>query len=166
MKYDAIKLSLELDLAKKALPRLLEDRNTWHTKAANASYPEIHRLWRPFGEDMCVHLHRLIRDEAGVFHTHVHPLIVEIVSGEYIMSMKSSPTSKVVMTQYMKEGSKYTITSPEALHAIQLVTPNVWSIMVTGPIFDEKNPIRPARELTDGERDRVYNFFKKRFGGK
>lgn len=165
MNLAAYNLRDQLELAKKALPHLLRDRQTWYTKLASAEKPEIHRLWRPLDDIFTLHLHRLIRkDESLRFHAHLHPLIVEVISGEYTMNVKRAGDKDQLATHYLVPGSTYAITSQKYQHSIEPTTPNVWTIVVSGPLFDEKRTYNDARELTDGERDRVYNFFKKRFG--
>ncbi|MEZ4464521.1 MAG: hypothetical protein R3F43_08430 [bacterium] len=109
--------------AEAALPTLLADAAAWRSLRIDYHPPIVERLFRPFGDGGRLSLHRAWPCDPGeaLFHPHPWPSAMRIVSGCYRMIVGHGPgvvAPPVAATLELAAGSTYTMTDPDAWHAI------------------------------------------------
>ncbi|MCA9527599.1 MAG: hypothetical protein KC549_15025 [Myxococcales bacterium] len=142
----------DLAAAEAALPALLQDAAGWRSLRIDYHPPVVERLFRPFGDGGRLSLHRAwpCAPEDALFHPHPWPSAMRIVSGRYRMIVGHGPglaTPPVAATLELAAGSTYTMTDPDAWHAIMPLGGPSLSIMVTGRPWARPQPVEPAAPL-------------------
>ena len=135
-----------------ALPDLLADEAGWQSLYIDYHPPFVERLYRPWGPDLRVNLHRIwpCSPQESLFHPHPWPSAVRILSGQYRMrvgygsGVESPPTASTVL---LVPGASYEMTHPDAWHAVQPVGGPSLSLMVTGRPWGRAAPISPRHPL-------------------
>lgn len=128
-----------LDAACAALPALL-DEDGWKSLYIDYEKPHVERLHRNLedGFRLMLHvIHPCERAEA-FWHPHPWPSIVRVVKGAYETGIGSIETNRPTSLATVVRGGPgltYLMPDPEVGHYVLPLGGEVWSIMLTGPMF-------------------------------
>lgn len=136
-------LGLLLQEAEADLPRLLQDEEGWHTLDVNYEPPHVERLWRPYGDECRLYLHRIHPCEVALLHPHPWPSAVRVVSGRYEMGVGWSPSDippKLAAKIVLRPNSSYVMDDPNGWHYVKPLGEPSLSVMVTGKPWTRWSP--------------------------
>lgn len=136
--------------AEKALPDLLEDVAGWTGVYIDYHKPFVERLWRPFGTDCRLFLHRIYpcTEKEALLHPHPWPSAIRVLGkGVYTMVVGSaagvnSPpiVLRTRITATANSRFRYSMEHPDGWHAVIPERDYSLSVMVTGPPWDRTIP--------------------------
>ncbi len=138
------------------LERYEEER--WQSMYINYHQPYVMRLWRPWGNDLRIYLHKIYpctRDKA-LLHPHPWPSAMKVVSGQYEMGVgygAGNEAPKIASTLTLPAGATYEMTDPDAWHYVRPIGGPAYSLMITGRPWNRESPGSglETRRLTDEE---------------
>lgn len=162
----------------KVLPKLIENREAWHSLDVDYEPPRVERVWRDTEDDMGdpvrICLHRIHPCETALIHPHPWPSAMRVVQGSYEMLIGDGGVDSLAgiqgyhkcATLILAPGSAYEMVDPHAWHSVRPLGEVAYSLMVMGPkyeqqIFDHK-PFGQGRELkplSDEAVDEILEFW-------
>lgn len=140
------------------LPFLLQDEGGWQTMDITYEPPHVERLWRTWGYDHRIYIHRIFpcAPEEALFHPHPWPSIVKILSEKgYFMRTGYGPgliEPPSAVNLLLSQGSVYEMTNPDGWHAVIPLDGPSLSLMITGRPWGRPMPKKhgmPQGPLSD-----------------
>lgn len=147
----------ELFSIEKLLPGLFE---TVELRSMYIDYhkPFVSRIWFQF-DKFRVYLHKI--ESAGesvdaLYHPHPWKSAIRILKGTYEMGVghsatENSPISDVVA--HLTPGVAYEMVSQDGWHYVNPLNEPVYSLMITGELYDRKMPITPDKRFAELSKD-------------
>jgi len=152
------------------LPRLLLDEAGWSGLYIDYHPPTVERLWRNWGDEYRISLHRIHPCGPGqaLFHAHPWPSAMRILAGEYEMAVGFGPgeSEPPVAALMIASGDfRYEMTDPDAWHYVRPLGGPSWSVMVTGSPWNRPSPRpdKPLVPLSEEQRRQLFAFFRERY---
>ena len=153
------------------LPELLM-RGDWKTVDVDYSYPRVERVWLQYGF-LRINLHRIhaAKSSKTLFHKHPWPSSMRILHGVYEMGIGFGVEESVpplATTIMLNEGTAYEMVSPDGWHYVSPVSDVTYSLMVSGCPWPgrEKKSSFQLKPLSEGAKEEIIGFFKKKYPGK
>ncbi len=126
------------------LPRLIREREHWHSVFVDYHTPFVERLWRLVG-DYRLYLHRIhpCPSGAALFHPHPWPSAMRIVSGTYEMGVgygSGMTPPPCAATLLLPAGTSYEMTDPDGWHYVRPLDVPSLSLMITRKPWHRPSP--------------------------
>lgn len=127
------------------LPDLL-NLEDWNSTHVTYQPPEVHRLWRQWG-DYRIFLHKILPSTSGkesLYHPHPWPSVVKVVDcyGQYKMGVGYGPGLQeppLAATIWARPGVVYEMMDPNGWHFVEM-SAHSYSIMITGKPWGREMP--------------------------
>jgi hypothetical protein len=119
------------------LPALLADEAGWNSLDIDYHPPRVERLWRSWGDDYRVSLHRIhpCTAEQALFHPHPWPSAMRVCDGVYEMAIGygAGSTPPPIAAHVIAAGDlRYEMTDVDAWHYVRPIGGPAMTVMVTG----------------------------------
>lgn len=116
--------------------------------------PFVSRIWFPFGEYR-VYLHKIEPSGASsdaLFHPHPWKSAIRILKGTYEMGIGHSKTNEIPSIDARVNavpGVSYEMIHPDGWHYVNPKNRPVYSLMVTGELYEREMPVKTNKEFRD-----------------
>lgn len=151
----------------KQLPKLLENKDSWHSVYVDYHKPFVKRLWKQEG-DLRIYLHQIFpcEKEESLLHPHPWPSAMKVISGFYEMGVGFSDTNQepiIASTLILPENSYYEMIDINSWHYVRPLEKPSFSLMITGTPWKRESPKSsyPLRELYTDEKLIIFEEFEK-----
>ena len=144
--------------AELVLPHLLsglEGAIGWSSLSVDYHKPHVGRLWRPYGEDRRIFLHKIhpCNEDEALFHPHPWPCAARVFIPEdahyqtgFGWADPQGNPPPVSGKAFLENGSAYEMIDPKAWHYVRPVDAPINSLMVTGKPYGGKKQKRFGQE--------------------
>ena len=161
-----------LEAIENELPELLVRPAGWGTLDVNYHPPCVERLMRRWGDyRICLHRIPPCDSSEALFHPHLWPSAMHILSGTYEMAVgydAGNEPPPAAATLIAECDMKYEMVDPNSWHYGRPFDEVAMIIMVTGQPWDRWSPggDESFRTLSDDTRDEILAFFRAHFVGR